>query len=55
MIIKEISTQSFDENGERPFLYRDSTKYSPSEWKRMLQYLRRNKKEKLLDFEIVEE
>ena len=55
MIIKEISTQSFDENGERPFLYRDSTKYSPSEWDRMLKYLKRNKQAKLLDYEIVEE
>lgn len=54
MIIKEISTQSFDENGKPFFLYRDSKDYKPEEWKQILDYLKRNAKAKLLKYEIIE-
>ena len=54
MIIKEISTQTRDENGERPYLYRDEKKYSKNDWKMILEYLKRNKAAKLLDYEIIE-
>lgn len=53
MIIKEISTQSFDENGERPYLYRDSTKYSAEAWKMILKYLKINSKANLLKYEVI--
>lgn len=55
MIIKEISTQSFDENGERPYLIRDSKDYSPKDWAMIIKYLKRNKAAKLLDYKIIEE
>lgn len=54
MIIKEISTQSFNENGERPFLIRNSENYTPEQWKMILKYLKENKKEKLLNYEVIE-
>ena len=54
MIIKEISTQSFDENGKRPYLIRNSKDYTPEQWKMILNYLQVNKKEKLLDYEVIE-
>ena len=54
MIIKEISTQSFDENGERPYLIRNSKDYTPEQWKMILKYLKTNKKEKLLNYEVIE-
>lgn len=53
MIIKEISTQSFDENGERPYLYHDSTRYPPEAWKMILKYLKRNAEANLLDYEVI--
>lgn len=54
MIIKEISTQTLNDDGTRPFLYRDSNDYSPSDWNMILEYLKRNKDAKLLDYEIIE-
>lgn len=53
MIIKEIDTQGFDENGERLYLCRDSTKYSPEAWKMILRYLKRNAEANLLEYEVI--
>lgn len=53
MIIKEISTQSHDANGERPYVLRNSEDYTPQEWTSILKYLKRNAKAHLLKFEIV--
>lgn len=55
MIIKEISTQSRDEDGERPYAFRDSKDYTPQQWERTLVYLRRNAAEGLLRWEVIEE
>ena len=54
MIIKETSTQSFNENGERPYLFRNSKDYPPKEWERILQYLKRNAEANLLKYEVIE-
>ena len=54
MIIKEISTQSFDENGERPYLFRDSKDYPPKQWKIILEYLKINAEIGLLEYEVIE-
>ena len=54
MIIKEISTQSRDENGKRPFLYRNSNDYTPQEWRQIIEYLRRNAAAGLLRWEVVQ-
>lgn len=54
MIIKEISTQSFDDNGKRPYSIRNSENYTPEQWKMILKYLKENKKEKLLNYEVIE-
>lgn len=54
MIIKEISAQSFDENEERPYLIRNSKDYTIEQWKMIIKYLKINKKEKLLNYEVVE-
>lgn len=53
MIIKEISTQSFDENGDRPYLYRNSTEYPPEAWGMILKYLKRNAELNLLKYEVI--
>lgn len=53
MIIKEISTQSFDENGERPYLFRNSKDYPPKEWEKILQYLKINAEANLLKYEVI--
>lgn len=53
MIIKEISTQSFNENGERPYLYRDSKRYTPEAWEMILKYLKRNAELNLLKYEVI--
>lgn len=53
MIIKEISTQSFDENGERPYLYRDSKRYTPEAWEMILKYLKINAEAGLLKYEMI--
>ena len=55
MIIKEISTQSFDENGERPYLFRDSKKYPPKIWEMILEYLKTNAEMNLLKYEVIEQ
>ena len=53
MIIKEISTQHKDESGNPLYLLRDSNNYPADEWKKILQYLKRNKEAGLLKYEIV--
>ena len=53
MIIKEISTQSFNENGERPYLYRDSRRYLPEAWEMIFRYLKRNAEAGLLKYEVI--
>lgn len=53
MIIKEISTQSFDASGKRPYLIRNSKDYPPKEWKKILLYLRRNAEANLLTYKII--
>lgn len=53
MIIKEISTQSFDENGERPYLYRNSKRYPSEAWEMILRYLKRNAEAGLLEYEVI--
>lgn len=53
MIIKEISTQRTDENGNPYFLYRNSKDYPENEWQNILRYLKRNKAAGLLKYEIV--
>lgn len=53
MIIKEIDTQGFDENGERLYLYRDSKRYPPEAWKMILRYLKRNAEANLLEYEVI--
>ena len=55
MIIKEISTHSFYEDGTRPYLYRDSKRYTPKQWRQILKYLRENAEAGYLRFEIIEE
>lgn len=54
MIIKEISTQSFDENGERPYLFRNSKDYPPEKWEMILEYLKINAEANLLKYEVIE-
>lgn len=54
MIIKEISTQSFDENGERPYLFRNSKDYPPKVWERIIEYLKINAEMGLLKYEVIE-
>ena len=54
MIIKEISTQTKNDDGTRPYLIRDSKKYTCSEWEIILQYLKRNAAAGLLKYEIIE-
>jgi hypothetical protein len=54
MIIKEISTQTRNDDGTRPYLIRDSEKYTCSEWEIILQYLKRNAAAGLLKYEIIE-
>lgn len=54
MIIKEISTQSFDENGERPHLFRNSKDYPPEQWNIILEYLKINAQMSLLNYVIME-
>ena len=53
MIIKEISTQSTNPDGSRPFIVRDSKNYSPEEWKKILEYLKRNHAAGLLKMEVI--
>lgn len=53
MIIKEISTKSWTEDGKRPYLFRNSEDYTPQEWQKMLKYLRRNAAAGLLRWEVV--
>ena len=53
MIIKEISTRSFDASGKRPYLIRKSKDYPPEEWEKILPYLQRNAKAHLLTYEII--
>lgn len=53
MIIKEISTQSYTEDGKRPFLLRNSEDYTPQEWQQILKYLRCNAADGLLRWEEV--
>lgn len=55
MIIKEISTQSFDENGERPYLFRNSKDYPPKVWEMILEYLKNNAEINLLKYEVIEQ
>ena len=54
MIIKEISTQGTDDDGNPLYLFRDSEEYTEEEWKQLVKYLKVNKKAGLLNFEIVE-
>lgn len=54
MIIKEISTQSRNEDGTRPYLFRNSENYPPQVWRQMLEYLRRNAAAGLLRWEVIE-
>lgn len=53
MVIKEISTQNFDKNGERPYLLRNSEDYTAEEWNSIIKYLKRNAKANLLKFKII--
>ncbi|MFR1243763.1 MAG: hypothetical protein ACLSC5_02345 [Acutalibacteraceae bacterium] len=53
MIIKEIDTQEFDENGEPLYLYRDSKRYPPEAWEMILRYLKRNAEANLLKYEVI--
>lgn len=58
MIIKEISTQSFDERypetNNRPYLFRNSENYPPQEWQKIIECLKRNAAAGLLRYEIIE-
>jgi hypothetical protein len=54
MIIKEISTQTVNDDGTRPYLIRDSKKYTPSEWTTILDYLKRNAAAGLIKTEVLE-
>lgn len=54
MIIKEISTQSKNADGSRPYMIRDSKKFSRAEWEIFLEYLKRNAAAGLLKYEIIE-
>ena len=54
MIIKEISTQSIYTDGTLPELFRDSNHYTPEEWRKILEYLKRNAAAGLLKYEVIE-
>ena len=54
MIIKEISTRSFDENGERPYLFRNKKDYPQKQWEIILEYLKINAEMGLLKYEVIE-
>ena len=54
MTVKEISTQTVYDDGTRPYLIRDSKKYTQSEWAIILEYLKRNAAAGLLKYEIIE-
>lgn len=58
MVVKVTSTQTTDtqypENGNRPYYFCNSEKYTPEEWGQMLDYLKRNAAAKLLKYEIVQ-
>ena len=55
MIIKEISTQSHNDDGTRPLIIRDSKKFTPREWEIMLEYFETNAAAGLLKYEILED
>lgn len=55
MIIKEISTKSFYEDGTCPYLYRDSKRYTPKQWRQILKYLCNNAEVGYLRWEVIEE
>ena len=54
MIIKEISTQSFNPDGSRPYLLRFSEDYTREQWQKILQYLKTNAAAGLLKVEVIE-
>ncbi len=54
MIIKESSTQSIYKDGTHPELFRNSNRYTPEEWRKILEYLKRNAAAGLLKYEIIE-
>lgn len=56
MKVKTISTQSKDENGKPLYFIQDLDKIfkTEEEKKQYMQYLKRNKAARLLDFEIIE-
>ena len=55
MLIKEMSIQSRNADGSRPFLLRNSDDYTPQQWAQMPKYLKENAAARLLKFEIIEE
>lgn len=54
MIIKEISTQSTNPDGTRPYLLRFSEDYTAEQWEKVLKYLKRNAAAGLLKMEVIE-
>ena len=55
MIIKEISTQTKNDDGSAPYILRDSKKFTPQEWRQFLEYLKRNAAAGLLKYEVIEQ
>lgn len=54
MIIKEISTQSFNPDGTRPYLLRFSEDYTAEQWEKILNCLKVNAASRLLKMEVIE-
>ena len=53
MIVKEISTQGRDDNGNPLYLIRDSLDYSAGEWSQIMDYLKRNAAAGLLRYKVI--
>lgn len=53
MIVKEISTQGRDENGQPLHLIRDSSNYPAGEWAQIMNYLKRNAAAGLLKYKVI--